>query len=301
MHATLWLDLRDQFVEEHVEEWEAQKCRMGALNDLERDTEVVYRARIMKRQEDKAIANSKEAATKELLPEQQVARAERQASATPTKADMTSTSTGAALYPDWIMRSKTKPTGRDMPRPYQAPREDTDRDLTLEEELDAASIFDPLQLASQSNQPDTQHYSTPDTTAGAEGPRTPPHYSDTPAIVPAFDLAQVGILPKMSPVTDQENELLNLALGSPVMRTAPPGLSQGRSRSGHSSCSGSPMSLGSQAGMSLALALKVCTRPVTPVMFGSSSREEPPKYGDEEDMDAAEDDAAEDDAKEEED
>ena len=34
MHTTLWLDLRDQFVEEHIEEWEAQKCQTGALNDL---------------------------------------------------------------------------------------------------------------------------------------------------------------------------------------------------------------------------------------------------------------------------
>ena len=157
------------------------------------------------------------------------------------------------------------------------PREDASGDLTLEEELDVASMFDPLQLASQLSQQDTQHCSTPDTTIGAEGLRTPLHYSDTPAIVPPFDLAQVGILPKMLPMTDRENELLNLVPGSPVMCTAPPGLSQGRSRSGHSLCSRSPMSLGSPAGTSLALALKVLTRPVTPAMFGSSSREEPPR------------------------
>ena len=247
----------------------------------------------MKRQEDKAIADSKEAAAKELPPERQAAHAERQAGTTPTKADATSTSTGAALYPDWIMRSKTKPTGRDTPRPYRAPKEDANRDLTLEEELDAASVFDPLQLASQSSQPDTQHCSMPDTTVGAEGPRTPPHYSDTPAIILPFDLAQVGTLPKMSPVTDRENELLNLVLGSPMTRTAPPGLSQGRSRLGHSSCSGSPMLLGSLVGTSLALALKVRTHPVTPTMFGSGSREDPPKDGDEEDMDTTEDDTEE--------
>ena len=67
--ATLWLNLQDQFVEEHVEEWEAQKCQTGALNDLERDTKVIYQAHIIKRQEDKAIADSKEAAMKELPPE----------------------------------------------------------------------------------------------------------------------------------------------------------------------------------------------------------------------------------------
>ena len=69
MHATLWLNLHDQFVEEHVEEWEAQKCWTSALNDLERDTEVVYRAHMMKRQEDKAVADSREADAKELSPE----------------------------------------------------------------------------------------------------------------------------------------------------------------------------------------------------------------------------------------
>ena len=69
MHTTLWLDLRDQFVEEHVEEWEAQKCQTGALNNLKRDTKVIYRARIIKKQEDKAITDSKEAAAKELPPE----------------------------------------------------------------------------------------------------------------------------------------------------------------------------------------------------------------------------------------
>ena len=217
---------------------------------------------------------------------------ERQAGTTPTKADMTSTSKGAALYPDWMMRSKTKPIGRDTPRPYWMPREDAGRGLTLEEELDAASVFDPLQLASQSSQLDPQHCSKPDTTLGAEGPRTPPHYSEMPASIPPFDLAQVGILPKMSPMTDRENALLNMVLGSPVMCTAPPGLGQGQSRSERSSCSGSPMSLGSPAGtMSLALALKVRTHPVMPVMFGR--REELPRDRDEKEMDTAENDARE--------
>ena len=118
------------------------------------------------------------------------------------KVDVTSTSMGATLYPDWIMRSKTKPIGRDMPRPYQMPREDASRGLTLEEELDAASMFDPLQLASQSSQLDPQHCSKPDTTLGTEGLRTLLHYSEMPASIPPFDLAQVGILPKMSPMTD---------------------------------------------------------------------------------------------------
>ena len=64
MNATLWIDLRDHFAMEHHEEWTEQKEQECALNNLERDTEVMYRARIIRRQEDKLIADSKEAAAK---------------------------------------------------------------------------------------------------------------------------------------------------------------------------------------------------------------------------------------------
>ena len=93
----------------------------------------------------------------------------------------------------------------------------------------------------------------------------------------------------MSPITDQENALLNVIPGSPVRRTAPPGLDRGQGGSGPSSCSDSPMSLGSLVPRSSpGVALKVCTWPVTPSTFGGweglprSTVEE-----DEEEMDAA--------------
>ena len=93
----------------------------------------------------------------------------------------------------------------------------------------------------------------------------------------------------MSPFTDQENALLNVTPGSPVRHAAPPRLDQGQGRSGPSSCSDSPMSLGSLApGSSLGLVLKVHTQPVTPSTFGV--REGLPRSTveeDEEEMDAA--------------
>ena len=55
----------------------------------------------------------------------------------PTKVDASSTNTGVPLYPNWILRNKTKPAGRNAPRPYWAPKEDASDGLTLEEELDA--------------------------------------------------------------------------------------------------------------------------------------------------------------------
>ena len=68
-YASLWLDIWDRFAEEHLEEWEAQKSRAVALNYLERDTEAVYRARIIKKQDNKAHADSKEASAQELPPD----------------------------------------------------------------------------------------------------------------------------------------------------------------------------------------------------------------------------------------
>ena len=129
----------------------------------------MYRARIIKRQDDKARADSKEAATQELLPKQRVAHAEKQASTMPTKVDVSSTNAGVPLYPNWIARDKTKPAGRDGPRPYQTPKEDTDGGLMLEEELDAASVFNPLKPDSQLSQLDTQGCSGSDSTPEAEG------------------------------------------------------------------------------------------------------------------------------------
>ena len=156
------------------------------------------------------------------------------------------------LYPDWVLSRAGKRLSPDTPQPYQMPREGASGRLTLEEELDASSVFDPLQSSQ-----------------GAEGPQTLPHYSETPTTIPPFDIAKVGMLPRMLPITDQENALLNVAPGSPVRHAAPPGLDRGQGGSGRSSCSDSPMSLGSPVpGSTLALALKVCTQPVTPSTFG---------------------------------
>ena len=124
MNAMLWIDQRDHFSVEHLEEWAKQKEQECALNDLERDTEVVYRARIIRMQEDKILANSKEAAAKDLPPERRVAHVERQAGATPRKDCVSSTSMSATLYPDWVLSQAGKRTSPNTPQPYQTPRED---------------------------------------------------------------------------------------------------------------------------------------------------------------------------------
>ena len=142
-HATLSLDMRDQFTNEYLAEWEAQKLLMCSLNDLERNTEVVYRECLIKRENNKLMADSREAAAKELPPERQAARAERQARATPTNPDVAPMSSQAALYPNWVWVPVTRPQGGDQPRPYRTPKE-SNRNSALEEELDADSVFDPL-------------------------------------------------------------------------------------------------------------------------------------------------------------
>ena len=146
-NATLWIDQRNHFTLEHLEVWADQKEEDCALSDLERDTEVVYRASIIKMQEDKLHADKKEADAKELPPDRQAAHAQRQASATPRQDDVSSTSASATLYPNWILSRAGKCTSPDAPQLYRMPREGADGRLTLEEELDAASIFDPLQVS----------------------------------------------------------------------------------------------------------------------------------------------------------
>ena len=223
-HTTLWLDMRDQFADEHHVEWEGQKLLTRSLNDLEHNTEVVDWECLVKRENDKLVANSREAAAKELPPDRQAARAERQARAMSTNPDVVPLSSQAALYPNWVWAPVTKPQGGDQPRPYRMPRQEADRNFMLEEELDAKSMFNPLLgLGSQSSQPlGSQSSASPDTTMGAAGPKTLPHFSETSPTIPPFDLALLGLPAPMSPVTVGENALLNLALGSPVKSSAPP-------------------------------------------------------------------------------
>ena len=57
------------------------------------------------------------------------------------------------LYPDWVLSRAGKHTIPDTPQPYRTPREGAGRCLTLEEELDASSVFDPLQLSQGADGP----------------------------------------------------------------------------------------------------------------------------------------------------
>ena len=97
----------------------------------------------MKRENDKLAANSREAAAKELPPDRQAAHAERQARATPMNPDVAPLSSQADLYPNWVQAPVTKPQGGNQPRPYRMPRQEADRNCTLEE-LNAKSVFDQL-------------------------------------------------------------------------------------------------------------------------------------------------------------
>ena len=205
--------------------------------------------------------------------------------------DVASSSSQADLYPNWVRTPVTKPWGGDQPRPYRMPRQEADRDCTLEEELDTKSVLDPLfGLESQSSQPlGSQSSASLDTTTGAAGPKTPPHFSNTLPTIPPFDLALLGLPALMSPVTVGENTLLGLALESPVKSSAPPGIGRGARVLGQSSCFDSPMSLGSPAVTSiLALALKVYACVPTPALLDDAKTDSSSEdsSSDEEDMDA---------------
>ena len=133
-HATLWLDMQDQFTDEHHAEWEGQKLLMCSLNDLERNTEVIYWECLMKRENDELAVDSREATAKELPPDWQAAHAEWQARATPMNLDIASSSSQADLYPNWVQAPVTNTRSGDQPRPYRMPRQEADWDCMLEEE-----------------------------------------------------------------------------------------------------------------------------------------------------------------------
>ena len=83
------------------------------------------------------------------------------------------------------------------------------------------SVFDPLASGSQSSQlPSSQSSMAPDTTTEVVGPKTLPHFCEAPISIPPFDLALIGMLAEMSPVTEGENALLNLVSGSPMKNMA---------------------------------------------------------------------------------
>ena len=150
------------------------------------------------------------------------------------------------------------------------------------------SVFNPLLgLSSQSSGlSGSQPNASPDTTTGAAGPKTPPHFSETSPTIPPFNLALLGLPAPMSLIMVGENVLLNLAPGSPVKGLAPPRISHGARVSGRSSCSDSTMSLGSPAPTSsLALALKVQACAPTPALLNAKTDSSDDR-SDEEDMDA---------------
>ena len=178
----------------------------------------------------------------------------------PMNLDIAPVSSQAALYPNWVLGPVIKPQGGNQLRLYRTSRQEADENFTFEEELDAKSVFDPLfGLGSQSSQPlGSQSSTSLGTTMGAAGPKTPLHFSETSPTIPPFDLALLGLPAPMSPMMVGKNVLLNLVPGSPVKSSAPPGIGHGVRVSGQSSCSDSPMSLGSPAvTSSLTLALKV--------------------------------------------
>ena len=115
-----------------------------------------------------------------------------------------------------------------------------------------------------------------------------PHLSETSPTIPPFDLALLGLPAPMSPVMAGENALLNLAPGSPVKSSVPPGIGHGVRVSGWSSCSDSPMSLGSPAiTSSFTFALKVRACAPTPALLDAGTDSSENSSSDEEDMDDA--------------
>ena len=173
----------------------------------------------------------------------------------------------------------------DKPKPYKTPKEEAQKKLSLEEELDANSVFDPLASSQSSGTLSSQPLDKPSPGSEVAGPKTLLHFSKGPAIIPPFDLSLLDIPnknPVMSPVTDNENALLNLVPGSPVKNVVLTGVGRLGRGSECSSGADSPMSLGSPAGTNLGMALRIRARVPTPTQFDNKQT----LSDEEEDMDA---------------
>ena len=149
-HCTLWLDVWEHFVKEHFREWEAQKTHLYQLGPLEHDTELTYHRHLIKRQVEMDAADSREEEAKKLPPEHQAACEQWQRQATPVWMDVCPAGMEGSLYPNWQRMQDTKPKGADKASPYKMPKDEAMKEkISLEEELDTKSVFDPLAPSSQ--------------------------------------------------------------------------------------------------------------------------------------------------------
>ena len=268
---------------EHFQEWEAQKKSLYELGPLEQDTELAYHRCLARRQAESDTADNHEEEAKKLPPECQAAWELWKQQAIPTIVGVCPVGMehSLSLYSYWLPRQDTKPSKTDRAHPYKTPKDNEKAEkLSLEEELDADLVFDPLAPSSQtSTAPGSQQESI--------GPKTPSHFSEGPMLIPPFDISILNIPGKnaaLSPMTEQDNAFLGLAPGSPIKSTglscAPGGSLSGRGLGCTSGANG-PMSVGSltslRRGIALAGALKA--RVPTPAQFkdkdeGSSEEEE---------------------------
>ena len=90
------------------------------------------------------------------------------------------------MYPNWLPRQNTKPSKTDKACPYKTPKNEKVEKLSLEEELDANSVFDPLVASSQSS-------TTPSSQQELAGPKTLLHFSEGPVSILPFDLSLLNI------------------------------------------------------------------------------------------------------------
>ena len=88
-------------------------------------------------------ADSKEEEAKKLPLEHQVAHEEWKQQAMPARMDLIPTGMESSLYQNWWCMRDTKPKNIEKASPYKMPKEEAEEKLSLEDELDADSVFDP--------------------------------------------------------------------------------------------------------------------------------------------------------------
>ena len=217
-------------------------------------------------------ADSREEEAKKLTSECQAAHEQWQRQATPAQMNISPAGMEGSLYPNWQRMQDTKPKGAGKGSPYKMPKDEAMKEkISLEEELDAKSVFDPLAPSSElSEAPGSQPRDEASPGSDVAGPKTPPYFSETPISILPFDVSILDIPNKsaaLSPVMDCENALLNLLPGLPVKGVEPSRIGCVSRGSGHSSGTGSVMSIRSPAGTSLGVTLRIRARASMPTLF----------------------------------
>ena len=201
-----WLESRTMFTQEQQADYDHQMKREDMkLNDLEVSTQELWQDWMEIDEMNSRRLQAKQAASCNLQPECRAAQLEREKQAKITGLNMPKSED---RFPGWVLQPQKKPpVGVNMPTSYQTPADLRRREMTIAEcnaaladELGANDVLDPLGFSPGP--------------CPSPGPQTPPQFEDADVDIPSINL------PGASPITNADNQLLDVNAESPMETTS---------------------------------------------------------------------------------